>query len=352
MNQHTKVSIIIPVYGTEAYLSRCVDSVLAQSYTNLEVILVDDGSPDNCPRMCDEYAAEDSRVKVIHKQNEGLAIARRNGILVSSGDYIMVVDSDDWIDPETVAGCVDVAVRDDADCVMFSYVREYADRSLQTLLFPERYSYDVEKSESLLHRRIVGPIGDELKSPHQVDSLSSVCMKLYRAEVARRGKIVSERLIGTSDDTMFNLYALENCRISYVNQCFYHYRKSNAQSITTRYKPDLAEKWDVLYGLFEEYVEKSPHAEVYRSAFLNRVACGMIGLGLNEVASPASVFQISRRIRGILQKPLYRQAMQHLDTSACPLKWKVFFSLCRREAAFSLTVLLRLMNYLRSRMAA
>ena len=92
-----KISVIVPVYNVENYLRRCVDSIINQTYKNLEIILVDDGSPDNCPVICDEYAQRDSRIKVIHKENGGLSDARNVGIDIASGDYLMFVDSDDYI---------------------------------------------------------------------------------------------------------------------------------------------------------------------------------------------------------------------------------------------------------------
>ena len=174
-------------------------------------------------------------------------------------------------------------------------------------------------------------------------------MKLYRAETARTGRIVSERVVGTSEDTIFNLYALENRRISYINQCFYHYRKANPGSITTQYKKGLAERWDVLYRVFQDYIAVSGKESIYRPAFLNRVACGMIGLGLNEISSGKGLRHDSRRLRMILNKPLYRKAFQELDDTVCPLKWKVFFLLCRYRAGILLAFLLRVMDYLRSR---
>lgn len=92
------ISVIVPIYKVESYLHRCVDSILEQTYQNLEIILVDDGSPDNCPSICDEYAEKDSRVKVIHKKNGGLSDARNAGMLVATGEYLMFVDSDDWLE--------------------------------------------------------------------------------------------------------------------------------------------------------------------------------------------------------------------------------------------------------------
>ena len=95
-----KISVIIPVYKVEEYISRCIKSVVDQTYSNLEIILVDDGSPDNCPAICDKWAEKDSRIKVIHKKNGGLSDARNAGMQIASGEFIGFVDSDDWISKE------------------------------------------------------------------------------------------------------------------------------------------------------------------------------------------------------------------------------------------------------------
>ena len=95
-----KVSIIVPVYKVEPYLDKCVSSIVNQTYTNLEIILVDDGSPDNCPAMCDAWAEKDSRIRVIHKPNGGLSDARNAGMAVATGELMAFVDSDDWIAPD------------------------------------------------------------------------------------------------------------------------------------------------------------------------------------------------------------------------------------------------------------
>ena len=345
------VTVVVPVYKTEPYLNQCVQTLQSQTFQNIEILLIDDGSPDKCPALCDVYADQDERIRVIHKENGGLSSAREAGIQNASGDYILVVDSDDWIEPDTVASCIEAAQRDNADCVMFGYIRDYPGKSIDTPLFDAGFTYDEARSEEKIHRRIVGLVGEELREPQRIDSLSSVCMKLYRTKVARKGRIVSERVVGTSEDTIFNLYALDGCRISYINRCFYHYRKTNAQSITTAHKADLAEKWEVMYSVIQEYIDGSGKAEAYRTPFLNRVACGMIGLGLNEISSCANLWQKSRRLKAILCKPLYTEAFAQLDTSYCGAKWKLFFLLCQEKAALPLAVLLQIMNYLRSRVA-
>lgn len=99
---HLIVSIIVPIYNVEQYLPKCIESAIAQTYKNIEILLVDDGSPDNCPTICDEYAAKDPRIKVIHKENGGLSSARNAGLEIFGGEYVFFLDSDDWIEPTTI----------------------------------------------------------------------------------------------------------------------------------------------------------------------------------------------------------------------------------------------------------
>lgn len=345
------VSIIVPVYNAKEYLPQCVSSLISQTYPHIEVLLIDDGSPDECPALCNAYAAQHECVKVIHKKNEGAAYARKTGLEAASGDYVLFMDSDDWLDHDAVSHCMEKALRDDADCVMFGYVREYPDKSIPNPLFEQDFSYDAAQSEERVHRRIVGMVGDELREPQKIDNLSSFCMRLMKKGAAQKGRFISERRIGTSEDTIFNLYALEGCRISYINRCFYHYRKTDTSMIMA-HKPDLADKWDVLYDEIQAYIDGSGKAEEYRTPFLNRVACCMIGLGLNEAGSGENLLKKAAKLRRILNKPLYRQAFRQLDIFYCGLKWKVFFLLCKAGAALPLAMLLEIMNYLRSRVAA
>ena len=115
------ISVVVPIYNVEKYLRQCVDSILQQTYKNLEVILVDDGSPDRCPEICDEYAKKDSRVKVIHKPNGGLGSAYNTGIQNARGDYIGLVESDDWIEPDMYQNLLESALKFDSDVVKCNF---------------------------------------------------------------------------------------------------------------------------------------------------------------------------------------------------------------------------------------
>lgn len=130
------ISIIIPIYRVEQYLYACVDSVLCQTFRNFEVILVDDGSPDGCPGLCDEYAKKDARVQVIHKANGGLSDARNTGLQLASGEYVLFLDGDDyWDDPGTLACFADRLQKTGADILNFSYKKVYEDSDEQKPYF-------------------------------------------------------------------------------------------------------------------------------------------------------------------------------------------------------------------------
>ena len=117
MNQTPLISVIVPIYHVEQYLTRCVESLVNQTYSNFEIILVDDGSPDNCPKMCDDWAKKNSRIKVIHKENGGLSDARNAGMQIANGDVISFIDSDDWIDPKFFEVMLNVMQDDESDIV-------------------------------------------------------------------------------------------------------------------------------------------------------------------------------------------------------------------------------------------
>ena len=120
-----KLSIVVPVYNVEQYLHQCIDSILHQTFQDFELILVDDGSPDDCPKICDEYAKNDSRIKVIHKTNGGLSSARNAGLQIARGEYISFIDSDDFLDPITYTHVFSIFNKENVDVVIFGRYEVY-----------------------------------------------------------------------------------------------------------------------------------------------------------------------------------------------------------------------------------
>ena len=149
------VSVVIPVYGVECYLDECVSSVVSQTYRNIEVILVDDGSPDGCPAMCDEWARRDGRVRVLHRQNGGLSAARNSGLGVARGEYVLFVDSDDLISPVLVEKAVERLQQDESEICLYKHVLfEKTPKSTwdykEAGQFPESCAYDSEAALAFL----------------------------------------------------------------------------------------------------------------------------------------------------------------------------------------------------------
>lgn len=136
------VSVIVPIYKVESYLEKCVHSIMHQTYDNLEIILVDDGSPDSCGLMCDDFATSDKRIRVIHQKNQGLSEARNHGIDICTGSYILLVDADDYIEPNTVEYLLQTSKDTCADVVCCGFYREYTDKSTTHLLTDVRESYE------------------------------------------------------------------------------------------------------------------------------------------------------------------------------------------------------------------
>lgn len=171
-NEKKLISVIVPVYKVECYLDRCVQSIIGQTYANLEIILIDDGSPDNCPIMCDVWKNRDSRIRVIHKNNGGLSDARNAGVVAAAGEYIAFVDSDDWIAPQMLERLYDAIQRDSSDIAACA-VEMVWDDGTQSRMFTVQTNCVLEKKEAQ-HALLKETL---LKQP--------VWYKLYRREIIR-----------------------------------------------------------------------------------------------------------------------------------------------------------------------
>lgn len=322
------ISIIVPVYKVEPYLSQCIDSLTCQTYSHLEIILVDDGSPDNCGKICDEYAAADDRIKVIHQANCGLSAARNTGMQHVTGTYIMFVDSDDWIDAETCEAAVHSIEQNDADLVMWSYVKEFGRTSIEKLMFwDDNTVFQKDEVKHSIHRRLCGLWREELRHPEYANAIETAWGKLYRSSILLGNKIefIDTREIGT-EDALFNLYATEFVnKAVYIKKCFNHYRKTNSTSLTSTYKSQLFTQWQHLFDLMETYIAAHDLPADYTEALYNRIALSLIGLGLNIVSADVSARRKIQLIREILSAERYREAYKRLKYQYLPLHWKVFF---------------------------
>lgn len=217
-----KISVIVPIYKVEAYLERCVRSLCHQTYTNLEIILVDDGSPDNSGKMCDEMALQDSRIRVIHKKNGGLSDARNVGIEQSTGDYIAFIDSDDWYDPTMLEILYNLCENHDAQIAECSYRSIYHDR----------VHAETDCSGALMEMTPVQAIESNLDWKY---CKPVAWNKLYRRDVVGEVRYPVGKL--HEDEFTTHLFYLAAEKIMYVDIALVNYERRNVGSITTSFKP-------------------------------------------------------------------------------------------------------------------
>lgn len=224
------ISVIVPVYQVEKYLRRCTDSILSQTYKNLEIILVDDGSTDNSGKLCDEIASLDSRVKVIHKENGGLSSARNAGLEIAAGEYIGFVDSDDWIEPDTYEYMLSLVEANQADIVDIDCQYAYdADDAVTVTVEREQ----VYRQKDALWRYLYRGLSLQKNAPY------SACRKLYRRDVIGNVTFPEGK---NSEDLLFNYKVIKKCSVLVEsNQVKYHYFQNNAGiSLGPLKKKDLA----------------------------------------------------------------------------------------------------------------
>lgn len=214
------ISIIVPIYKIDRFIGVCIESILNQTYRNLEIILVDDGSPDRCPEICDLYARKDSRIKVIHKQNGGLVSARKAGILAAQGEYIGYVDGDDWISPKFYESLYTSIEDCNADVAIAGFSRDLFDKRDTILNSIPSGVYVGLSIESLKKQMIsVGPF-----FTHGITTY--LWNKLFRREVIVQHQLACDESITIGEDAAVTYPTLMDCtKIVITDNCDYHYRQ-------------------------------------------------------------------------------------------------------------------------------
>ena len=290
------ISVIVPVYNVEPYLRQCVDSILAQTFSDFELILVDDGSPDGCPAICDEYAARDSRVSVIHQQNAGLTQARRSGLLRASADYVCFVDSDDWVVPhwlETLHSIIEG--NGHPDMVVFEHERDTGPTEYPVLAEEGYYDRARMEREILpymlcdLRRR---PFGTQLLP-------GMLCTKAAKRHLFLDHYIPDDVSITLFEDMAMCYECIYHASSMYVcRQALYVYRRRE-QSLLTGFRPQFLREVGVCFGYIRSRLGgKAPVLDKeINAAFLRKVLVGAVQL----LAHTDSMGEAARDLRQALR---------------------------------------------------
>jgi glycosyltransferase involved in cell wall biosynthesis len=303
------ISVIVPVYNVEQYLLRCVDSIQKQTYQNLEIILVDDGSPDHCPQLCEQIKAQDSRVKVVHKKNGGLGFARNSGLDVATGDYVTFIDSDDWIAEDHLDNLYREAKRTQADAVLGAHTTAAADgRMYRHTIKAEQRVYE---GADLRNKIILPLIGADVSCPQDIELDPSSCMNLYRRAVITENQLrFRSEKVAVSEDIYFNLdFFCHAERIAAMDESGYYYFENTA-SISRKYDPKRFDRTLRFYEILKEQIVQYG-LEEQAALRLKRSFLMKVRIVLREiVVSDLSKKEKYSRLRCILEHDLVDQALK------------------------------------------
>ena len=320
------ISIVVPVYKVEKYLSRCVESLRNQTLQDIEIILVDDGSPDACPQICDVYATQDSRIRVVHKKNGGLSSARNAGLTVASGTYVGFVDSDDDVEPDMYEKLLAVIESEQVDFVMSDYLRITADgsRYLKTLdICPGRYDKAALRKE-IFPSLIMGENVD-------YGSLLSVCCCMYQIDFLRSHNILFDEKVRWSEDNIFSAIVGYYANSFYYlkGRGLYHYYQ-NPGTITTGYRPGAWEVYCTMNHHLHDVFDEITDYDFSRQLKLHMIyyACNCIGQACTQPENTALA-----EIRKILCASELTDAFTKFTMPDVNWKLKIQLYLMKRKAA-------------------
>ena len=307
----SKISVIVPVYNTDTeYLQKCIDSILEQKGADTELILINDGSVGDAPGVCERAAKEDSRVIYISQENSGVSVARNKGLDAATGDYIMFVDSDDFISPGLFERLLP-SMGKGLDILFFGYCTSYVGREMNRVISSPDLSLftpDTLQLAILNANPRLGPL--EVGAPWG---------KLIRRSVIEDNGLRYTPGLKKGQDTVFTLNLLEHCSlVSYESVAGYHYRVSK-QSISHRFSADMVAIMEKTLGAYSSFIERYAKGPVYRRALLNkfyRVLTGeYMDLYFTHPDNPAPSSDMQREFLALCEAEPYRSAIAGVEIS-------------------------------------
>lgn len=334
-----KVSIIVPCWGVEKYLARCVESLVNQTLQDIEIILVDDESPDRVPIMCDEWANRDSRIRVIHKKNGGLGLACNSGLEVATGKYVAFCDSDDWVD-EAMYETMYMAAEENRAQLVFTGLKKVDDAG-KVVLMNHPSEKKVCNGREQVDEVMLGLIASKPPDPVERHIQMSAKVVLYDREHINKYHIrfESERKI-ISEDLFFNLDNLSRAEcVVVLSDIFYNYY-CNDQSLTSKVRKDRFEK-DLLMRdtLLSRYSFRTMPEDF--ASRVNRMFIGYNRSDIRQICQATSMPKAEKKqwLREVCSHPIWKELNASYPVSRMPLKHRLFFKFTLNSNLFLLKLM-------------
>lgn len=340
-----KVSIIVPIYNVEKYIHRCIDSLINQTLADIEIILVDDESPDNCPKICDEYALKDTRIKVIHKKNEGLGLTRNAGIEIATGEYVAFIDSDDWVDLTMYETLYNTAQKEQCDTVYCSLQYYYS--SSKIVPFKEVNSEQFFHGRKEVDNFLLDMLAPEPEYKSDVKYMVSVCKAIYSRDIIEKYhlRFISERKVASEDMIFHTQYLQIAQNVGFIPKYFYNYFQ-NTNSITHTYtesKIDRLKKFIIeIDSTFSQYFPK----ETYFIR-LQRKALHYLRNALYikyQMTKKESFIHQCKEFSILCSDNTFQTFIKNYPYKLLPIKHKLFFILVKHKISPLLILMYKIQN--------
>lgn len=323
------ISVIVPIYNAEAYLSRCIDSILGQKYKNIELILVDDGSTDSSAKVCDEYATKDARVKVYHQRNSGVSAARNNGIDKSKGDYIAFVDADDYLDRNFAGEILKQATKNNADYVCCGYKRVYND-----------------------HEEVIN--GDGSRQTMSPDELPIDLLNVQNGHGFAHMKLIKKSAIGDArfdekikvgEDALFNIVLCKNINKAVIyNKPLYNY-VFNSNSVVRKYDKKYPDKYLQSMKFMRQYILKNyrDYDDVIQNLY-NYIAYHVLLICVNYCYHPLNENKYAS-LKKVCSIDLFRESIAKSKYDNMSISRKIALFCLKHKLYLMMSVICRVRQY-------
>ncbi len=345
MNNRPKISIIVPIYNVEKYLVKCLDSLVNQTLKEIEIILVDDGSPDNCPKICDEYANKDNRIKVIHKQNAGVSAARNTGIEIATAEWLAFVDADDWVEEDMFEEAYKRTVNCDVDMVLFNFYSNYEKKEVVNKKIPQE---DFITDNQDIIQQLKLSVLHETFGPYNTSFtlMGAPWNKIFKASIVKENKIEFPLEVkGVFDDALFNLYYYDYVKkVVFFNKPLYHYRRLST-SILNKFKPNKLEINQAIFNKIEEYIKQHNDDELLKNAYNSRVVLYLhitINLYFFNKDNTKSVREKIAELKETIETEPYKEALKKVNPKYLTKLQRIYYKCLKRKKLFTLYVLFNL----------
>jgi len=294
-------SVIVPVYGVEKYLPQCVESLLKQTYQHIEIILVDDGSKDKCPQICDHYAAEDNRITVIHKQNSGLVSARQAGVAVAHGEYVVCVDGDDWVDNDYIEQFAMVVKRYSPDVILCGSKWSWKQKELVVPCNLAVGNYNRNRIEKEIFPRLIHTING--KGSFQ----AQLWAKAFRRLIYQQQQLV-DVVVNMGEDRACTIPTVYHSQSLYVlNTYGYHYRQIET-SMTKVKKPFVIDGPEIIHQHLCQTMDMNKFGLMDQ---MYRATChSLFNVCVSQFYSSMGYLKVCYAIKKVLQCPIYKEAVE------------------------------------------